>query len=71
MQISSPMYVPHFLPIFLFDLITKIIFNEHTPSSYLLCNFLHPPFISAPLSLRIFLNIQFSSLHNKPRFTLI
>ena len=62
MQVSSPPYVPHALPIFLFDLITKIIFNEQKPRSYLLCNFLHPPVISSPFSLCSFLNIQCSSL---------
>jgi len=61
-QVCSPPYMPHALPIFLFDLITKIIYNEHTPRNYLLCNFLQPPFISSPLSLCTFPNIQCSSL---------
>jgi len=70
-QVSSPPYVPHALPIFLFDLINKTIFNEHTPRSSL-CNFTTPSCYFFPRQpSHLPQHPMFVPSNNNPSFTLI
>jgi hypothetical protein len=67
MQVSSPPYIPHTLPIFLFDLITKIIY-EHT-KKLLNMQFSTPSFYFFPLkSSHLPQHPMFIPSNNNPKF---